>query len=381
MILGIDAHCLRGDGGSVTHLREVLREVDPSVAGFRGVVLWSGARTLDLIENRPWLKKVNVPLLSKGLFWRAFWSVTQLSRSARREGCSVVWIPGCSYVGSFRPFVSMSRNMLPFEWPELRRYGASLRSLKFLALRASQTITFARSDGIIYLTDYARKSVSRAIGAPDRDGCVIPHGISGRFAPSIGQDETETKRPLKILYVSVVDLYKHQWCVVEAVVRLQDAGFAVELEMIGPGYAPAVAKLQATLSRYPGRSGSIRYLGPVKHEDLPRFYRSADVFAYASSCENLPNILLEAMASGLPIACSSRGPMPEVLRDAGVYFDPEQSEDIERAIRSLLEDPNLRKRKARLALQYASEYSWARCARETFAYLASVASLKTASRS
>jgi len=46
------------------------------------------------------------------------------------------------------------------------------------------------------------------------------------------------------------------------------------------------------------------------------------------------NILVEAMASGLPIACSNRGPMPEVLGDAGVYFDPEDPHDIARALRT-----------------------------------------------
>jgi glycosyltransferase involved in cell wall biosynthesis len=374
VILGIDAHCLRGDGGSITHLREVLRNADPERAGFQKVVIWSGARTLDMLEDRKWLKKVHVELLDRSLLWRACWSTVSMSRRALSEGCSVVWAPGCSYVGSFRPFVAMSRNMLPFEWAELRRYGMSMRSLKFLALRASQTATFTRSDGMIYLTEYARRSVGQAIGQPTRDCRVIPHGIDVRFAPRDRTDVVANEAPLKILYVSVVDLYKHQWCVVDAVARLQNAGVRVELDMVGPGYPPAVAKLHATMRRHPGTAGSIRYLGPLDHNDLPRAYRAADVFVYASSCENLPNILLEAMATGLPIACSSRGPMPAILRDAGVYFDPEDPEDIERALRTLVNDPALRAQKGTLALRYAAEYSWPRCAQETFQYLAAVAS-------
>ena len=51
--------------------------------------------------------------------------------------------------------------------------------------------------------------------------------------------------------------------------------------------------------------------------------KRAHLFVFASSCENMPNTLVEAMASGLPIACSDRGPMPEILRDGGTYFDPE----------------------------------------------------------
>ena len=49
---------------------------------------------------------------------------------------------------------------------------------------------------------------------------------------------------------------------------------------------------------------------------------------FASSCESSSCVLIENMASGLPIACSNRGPMPEVLKDGGVYFDPEKPIDI-----------------------------------------------------
>ncbi len=86
----------------------------------------------------------------------------------------------------------------------------------------------------------------------------------------------------------------------------------------------------------------------------------------------MPNILLEGMAAGLPIACSDRGPMPEVLGDAGVYFNPEDPASIAKAIRHLIESPELREQKAQAAFQRAQQYSWARCAEETFGFLVCV---------
>ena len=44
------------------------------------------------------------------------------------------------------------------------------------------------------------------------------------------------------------------------------------------------------------------------------------------------NTLIESTCVGLPIACSNRGPMPEVLEDGGVYFDPENTQSIKRSI-------------------------------------------------
>ncbi|MGA2228428.1 MAG: glycosyltransferase, partial [Syntrophobacteraceae bacterium] len=102
-------------------------------------------------------------------------------------------------------------------------------------------------------------------------------------------------------------------------------------------------------------------------------YLQADLFVYASSCENMPNILIEAMASSLPIACSNRGPMPEVLGDAGLYFDPESPEQIAGAIRELMTGHEKRSECAARAYEYAKQYSWERCARDTFAFIAGVA--------
>ena len=82
--------------------------------------------------------------------------------------------------------------------------------------------------------------------------------------------------------------------------------------------------------------------------------------------------LIEAMAIGLPIACSDRGPMPEVLRDGGVYFDPEDAESIARAIEALIRDPGLRMSVAKRAKGLSGQYSWARCAAETWSFLKAV---------
>ena len=50
---------------------------------------------------------------------------------------------------------------------------------------------------------------------------------------------------------------------------------------------------------------------------MPEYLSKSNIFIFASSCENMPITLIEGMASGLPIACSDRGPMPEVLQDGG----------------------------------------------------------------
>ena len=87
----------------------------------------------------------------------------------------------------------------------------------------------------------------------------------------------------------------------------------------------------------------------------------------------MPNTLVEAMAVGLPIACSNRGPMPEVLGDGGIYFDPEDADSIGVAVEKIITNEDLRLAIARRAKVLAEQYSWSRCAAETWDFLRDVA--------
>jgi glycosyltransferase involved in cell wall biosynthesis len=205
---------------------------------------------------------------------------------------------------------------------------------------------------------------------------VIPFGVDVEFVnlvrPQKSIDCFSIEEPFRILYVSTVDTYKHQWHVARAVANLRLEGYPLELNLVGPAYARSLKRLTQTMKVLDPSSEFIRYFGHVPLRELHDLYKRADMKVFASSCEALPNILIEAMAAGLPIACSNRGPMPEVLGDAGVYFDPENVDEIGRAIRQLIDSPELRARNANMAFERAQQYSWQRCADETFSFFAKV---------
>ena len=97
--------------------------------------------------------------------------------------------------------------------------------------------------------------------------------------------------------------------------------------------------------------------------------------SFASNCENMLNILLETIASSLPIACSKKGLMPEVLGEDGMYFDHEQPPDITCAFGQLIESPLLRKELAQESYATTKQYSLQSCADETFGLLFAVTQL------
>lgn len=376
MRLGIDASNISG-GGGVTHLVEMLNAAQPLAHGFDRVVVWSSTATLSQLAERSWLRKFHDSMLDKALPVRVYWQRFILERHLRQEKCDVLFVPGGTYVGKFSPFVTMSRNMLPFEWSEARRFQISWMRMKMTLLRYLQIHAFRAADGLIFLTNYAQDVITKAVQGIYNKSIVIPHGMNDRFplVPRVQQYSSSytPNNPIKILYVSTVDVFKHQWHVADAVAYLKEQQIPIYLDLIGAAYSPALKRLCRVLHRVDPAGSFINYHGLVPYSELYNYYHKSDIFVFASSCENMPNILLEAMAAGLPIACSNRGPMPEVLGNAGVYFDPEKPVDIAAVIRKLIEDPILRAEKAEAAYERAKAFTWERCASETFNFIAKVA--------
>ena len=376
MILGIDASNIRG-GGGLTHLSELLTRGEPRQYGFDMVRIWGGKTTLERLPEREWLRKERQDLLDKNIIFRIYWQHTILGRLIRKN-CDVLFVPGGLLLTKFHPLVTMSQNMLPFEAKERKRYGFSLTAMRLRLLRYGQSRAFMAADGLIFLTNYARDVVAEQVALDGKKVAIVPHGVSPLFvmpprsARSIS--DYSTQDPCRILYVSIVDAYKHQDKVVKAVAKLRNLGYPIELNLVGPAYPRAMLKLEKIMDEQDRQRTFIKYHGPVEYGSLPSWYHNNDVFLFASSCENLPNILLEAMAAGLPIACSNKGPMPEVLRDAGVYFDPEDLASIYDAVKLLLDHRESRKQFAEKAFEYSRSFSWDRCADETFRFLANCAS-------
>lgn len=374
-VLGIDAANLLLGGGR-THLVELLRAAQPGRHGFSRVVAWGSPETLALLDDRPWLEKVAPPALSARLHRRAGWQHFALDRAARKAGCSLLFVPGGSYTGHFQPVVLMSQNLLPFEPRELLRFGASLRTAKLAVLRAVQSWSFQRCHGLIFLTDYAQQAVQRVVAQLPRS-IVIPHGLSDRFRsaprPQHPISTFSSEAPFRVLYVSIVDQYKHQWHVVDAVARLRRlTGWNLALDLVGPAYPQALPRLQRSIAAHDPQGHWLRYHGAVPYPELHAIYARSDLALWASSCETFGLILLEAMGAGLPVASSDSPPMREVLADTGLYFNPEDPQSIATTLQRLIASPELRASLAAAAHRRAQSFTWERCADATFAFLASV---------
>jgi glycosyltransferase involved in cell wall biosynthesis len=378
MRIVIDATNLR-DGGGVTHLTQILNCSIQSENSFEEIIVLGCKQTLSQIDDKPYIKKIHKNVFEKNYVIRVLWLWIKFDGFLKQQKADLLFAPGGSFFTSFHPVVTMSRNSLPLELSEARRYGLSLMYFRLLFLRYIQKRSFLKADGFIFLTSYAKETFIQQgwfkLKNQRHKISIIPHGVApilidrtGLISPS--NNIISKHNPFEIIYVSIIDVYKHQDKVAIAIEKLNREGFFIEIHFVGPYYSPAFINFNSILGTMSDEiRHMVKYHGKLNAAHQSVLYSQMDCVLFASSCENMPNILLEGMSFGLPIICSNRGPMPEILKAAGEYFNPESIESICTAIKKLYNSVELRSSLAKESLHLSKNYSWQKCSNETFQFL------------
>ena len=374
MRCGIDASNLISGGGS-NHIRNVLRNWSCDHSDIDSLVIWASKELCATLPKHKGINLITVPEINTTSSNRFLWQINKLPRIAENE-CDVFFAPGGIAGRHTVPLISMCRNMLPFTLKESFRYGISYMLLRLMYLRILQSRTFSNSSGIIFLCQYALDRVINQIGDAQCKMALIPHGVEYRFfgesRSQLNKESFDIDNPFRLLYVSIVDVYKHQWNVVEAVAKLRREDIPIVLDIVGPAYDPAMRRLEGALNEFDPDRVLVNYLGNIPHDDLHHVLSDADGFVFASTCENFPNTLLEAMASGLPVASSNFRPMTDILGEDAFYFDPINIQSIADSIKQMLGDHHRRHQISQSVKSSASRYTWEKCAMKTFKFIGDV---------
>ena len=182
---------------------------------------------------------------------------------------------------------------------------------------------------------------------------VIPLGVDiERFTPSPHRTDRSDPRPT-VLFVGRLRYYKGLGVLIDAISAL-DARLVVAGD--GPIFKEVVALCEKKLG------DRFVALGAVSERRLPEIFREADVFCLPSisRAEAFGLATLEAMASGLPVVTTEVGTATSHLNrhgETGLVVPPRSPEALSTAIRTLLEDPQLRERMGKNACATAESYS------------------------
>lgn len=364
MKIVINAYSAR-QGGGQTYLVNLLSHLPETGAPL--IDVFAPAR-LKLPEH-PNIKRVYADWPTENPVMRVAWERLALPRYLKQVGADVLFCPGglvATTVPKGCKVVTMFRNMTPFDPIAMKAVPVGLQWVRLRMLRRLMITSLRGADLTIFISEYARKVIEKFGRIPFP--LTIPHGVSEVFRAGdqpLPPPAAAGDLPY-LLYVSKLDNYKHHHEVVKAYAMLPaQLRAAHRLILIGEAEGEPARRLNALINNL-GVEGNVWVMGAVPYEDLPAFYHNATANIFASSCENCPNIMLEALASGRPLLASDVEPMPEFGgRNIG-YFSPFDPNSIEIAMRKTLENSGTAQRWAEGARQQGRLYSWAKTAHDTW---------------
>ena len=198
---------------------------------------------------------------------------------------------------------------------------------------------------------------------------VIPNGVDlEKFKPV-----SQRWDPPRLLFVGRVVYQKGLDLLLKALAGLRDSPW--ELEIVGDG--PRVERLKEQVAQL-HLEKKVSFAGWLSRDGLPQAYQRANLFVYPSRHEGMPNAVLEAMASGLPVlATRIAGNEDLVSEETGVLVPPEDVQALGAALASLISNASLRQQMGAAARkQVEAQYSWRKVAQAYLDLMNSVVEIR-----
>jgi glycosyltransferase involved in cell wall biosynthesis len=224
-----------------------------------------------------------------------------------------------------------------------------------------------RANRVIADSQSTRGDLIELVGLPGEKIDVVPLGLGAvrRVAPASEADVRERfslgHRDV-VLSLSAKRPHKNLRALLDALAEVDAAARPV---LVLPGYPTAHEAELREHTRTRGLEHDVRFPAWVSAQELEGLWELAHAFVYPSLYEGFGLPVLEAMARGVPVACSNASSLPEVAGDAALLFDPHRPAQIAAALGRLLTDAGLRERLGELGRERAREFTWERSARLT----------------
>jgi glycosyltransferase involved in cell wall biosynthesis len=313
----------------------------------------------------PWgelLPAVTVPVNARNRVQWVLGEQTLLPRLAAREGVDLVHSLASTAPlwGRFRRVVTV-HDLIYARFPEAHS-GIRDKGMRVLVPQAAR-----RSDRVIADSHSTRQDLMTMLGVRPELIDVVPLGLGGvkRETP-LTERETRARFELGersvLLSLSAKRPHKNLLALIGAFARIPAERRPL---LVLPGYPTwHEAELRARAATA-GIVEDVRFLSWLSGEELEGLWALAEAFVFPSLYEGFGLPVLEAMARGVPVACSNASSLPEVAGDAALLFDPHDEAAIAEALRRLLDDPPLRESLRARGLVRVKEFTWERTARLT----------------
>lgn len=295
---------------------------------------------------------------------RQQWEIPQI---LRRYGADLYHTPYyvIPYVSPC-PILVTVHDLIPLHFPQsLPR--PRLAILYSLLVRACAH----RANHLLVDSAASMRDLEKKLGVPPRKMTCVYLGVDASFSPrppemvAAYRSKKGLHKPY-VLYVGINKPHKNLPTLLQAWSLLAPSLQRSHTLVLAGPQDPRYLEVRALADRL-GISESVRFFGPAPEEELPLLYQGATCFIFPSLYEGFGLPILEAMAMGVPVACSRISSMPEIAGEAAYLFDPHDPQAIANALNTLLTQPDLRQRLTSLGQAQARHFTWERTAKETYA--------------
>jgi glycosyltransferase involved in cell wall biosynthesis len=313
----------------------------------------------------PWgeqLAAVTVPVSARNRVQWVLGEQLLLPRLAARAGVELMHSLASTAPlrGRFARVVTI-HDLIYARFPEAHA-GLRDRGMRVLVPGAAR-----RSDRVIADSQSTRDDLVELLRLDPRRIDVVPLGL-GAVRRAQAPPEAETRERFSLgerrllLSLSAKRPHKNLRTLIDALATLEGADRPV---LVLPGYPTAHEAELREHARAVGVEEDVRFVSWVSAEQLEGLWELADAFIFPSLYEGFGLPVLEAMARGVPVACSNASSLPEVAGEAALLFDPRSVTQLATAIARLLSDGALRERLREAGHARVRQFTWERAARLT----------------
>ncbi|MGH2714446.1 MAG: glycosyltransferase family 4 protein [Thermoleophilaceae bacterium] len=341
-------------GGMETYARELAHSL--STRDDLELVLL-GNRLLD--DGWPDVERVALPVDPRRRIEWVLGDQRHVPRAASRVGADIVHSLASTGPASGRFVRVTTIHDLNYKLVPETHFG-----LRGLGMRVLVPLAARRSHRLLVDADSTRSDLTRHLGVPPDKVDVVPLAVRVPPDPPVTPEPELRERfglgeRAIVLSPSAKRPHKNIARLLRAVAAMApDRRPAV----VVPGYPTPHEDELRELATMLGIAHLVRLLPWVAAADLEGLHRASACVIFPSLYEGFGLPVLEAMARGVPVACSNRSSLPEVAGDAALLFDPEDVDAIRSATEELLADTALAARLRTAGRERAASFTWERTA-------------------
>ncbi len=367
MRIGINALYLipGGVGGTEIYLRcllSALAEID----GSNQYVIFTNRETdAGIAPAKPNFLVEQQPVRATCRPCRILWEQTGLVLAVRRHRLDVLFNPGFT-----APVLSPCPSVTVFHDLQHKRHPENFRWFDLPFWNLLLWASAHRSNMLLAVSEATRIDLLRYYSIPEVNIRVVPHGVEERFF-EIGRCRRQVAPERFLLAVSTLHPHKNLDRLVRVFARFRQKHPDFRLVIAGMrGFF--TAELERMIAGL-GLSEAVHLTGWLPRQDLADLYLRAWAYINPTLFEGFGMPVLEALAAGIPSACSSIEPLKSVAGDAALEFDPLDEEAMADALERIATDEALRARLAEAGPRRAAQFSWRNAARATLDMLINAA--------